>query len=162
MWGRCRKKTLEAGEAAPGFLLKSLNGDKITLAQTLENGAALLAFFKIGCPVCQMTFPFLERMAENAEVRIVGISQDEAGPTEQFNQRFGVTFPTLLDASVEGYPVSKAYGITSVPSFFLVERDGSISKFFQGFSKRDLEELGQRMRIAPFRADDKVPEFRPG
>jgi len=128
----------------------------------LENGPALLAFFKIGCPVCQMTFPFLERMAENAVVQIVGISQDEAGPTEQFNQRFSVTFPTLLDTSTEGYKVSKAYGISSVPSFFLVEQDGSISKSFQGFCKRELEELGERMRVPPFRADEKVPEFRPG
>jgi len=128
----------------------------------LENGPALLAFFKIGCPVCQMTFPFLERMAENAVVQIVGISQDEVGPTEQFNQRFSVTFPTLLDTSAEGYKVSKAYGISSVPSFFLVEQDGSISKSFQGFCKRELEELGERMRVPPFRADEKVPEFRPG
>jgi len=153
---------LEAGKAAPGFVLQISDGGQATLTEALAKGPALLAFFKIGCPVCQMTFPFLERLANNAAIQVIGISQDEAGPTEKFKQKFGVTFPTLLDASSEGYPASNGYGITSVPSFFLVEQDGTISKSFQGFSKRDLEELGERMRVTPFRADEKVPEFRPG
>ena len=65
-------------------------------------------------------------------------------PPKAFNQRFGVTFPTLLDQSKEGYPASNAFGISSVPSLFLVEQDGTIAKAFSGFSKRDLEGLGER------------------
>ena len=91
-----------------------------------------------------------------------GISQDDAKGTGEFNQRFGVTFPTLLDESKRGYPVSNEFGITSVPSLFLVETDGSISKSFSGFSKRDLEQLGERMRVKPFQPDEKVPEFKAG
>lgn len=162
MWKRRRQNVLEPGQPAPGFVLKCLEGDPTSLEQTLQKGPVLLVFFKIGCPVCQMTFPYLERMAANPAIQIVGISQDEAGHTRQFNQRFGVTFSTLLDASAEGYPASNAYGITSVPSFFLVEQDGILSRCFQGFSKRDLEQLGERMQIQPFRPDEKVPELRPG
>jgi peroxiredoxin len=162
MWRRRQRKMPEAGKPAPDFVLKCLGGGQTLLSQTWAKGPALLAFFKIGCPVCQMTFPFLERMASNKVIQIIGISQDEASHTQQFNQRFGVNFQTLLDAAGEGYVASNAYGISSVPTFFLVEQDGIVSKAFEGFCKRDLEEIATRMGVAPFRPDEKVPEFKPG
>src|SRR6266849_2223307 len=141
MWGKRRKAMLEAGTHAPSFQLKDLNGKQESLEQILAKGPALLAFYKIGCPVCQLTFPFLERLAAGRALQIVGISQDDAASTTGFNQRFGVTFPTLLDQSKEGYPASNAFGIGSVPSLFLVEPDGKVSTAFSGFSKHDLEAL---------------------
>jgi len=153
---------LEPGEEAPSFQLTTLDGHNLTMHQVLGKGPALLAFFKVGCPVCQLTFPFLERMASNLAVQILGVSQDDAKGTREFNERFGVTFPTLLDESKKGYPVSNQFGITSVPTFFLVETDGSISKSFSGFSRRDLEALGERMKVKPFKPDEKVPEFKAG
>jgi len=153
---------LDPGTPAPSFQLTTLDGTSLALSQVLAKGPALLAFFKVGCPVCQLTFPFVERMAANDAVLILGISQDDVKGTREFNDRFGVTFPTLLDESKSGYPVSNQFGISSVPTFFLIETDGSISKSFSGFSKRDLEELGERMRVKPFQPDEKVPEFKAG
>jgi len=37
----------------------------------------VLAFFKIDCPTCQLTFPYLQRMADRGQRRIVAISQDD-------------------------------------------------------------------------------------
>ena len=153
---------LEVGSKAPAFHLKSLNGTSIALQDALTKGPALIAFFKIGCPVCQLTFPYLERLAGNSAVQIVGISQDDPDATKFFNERFGITFPTLLDESKAGYPVSNSYGISSVPSLFLIETDGSVSKTFSGFSKRDLEALGERAGMELFHPDDKVPDYKPG
>lgn len=162
MWGKRRQTMLEVGTHAPEFRLESVNGSSVTLQDTLAKGPALLAFFKVGCPVCQLTLPYLERMAGNDAVRIIGISQDDTSSTKAFQTRFGITFPTVLDESKQGYPVSNAFGISSVPSLFLVETDGSVSKAFAGFSKRDLEMLGERMGVKPFRPDEKVPEFKAG
>lgn len=153
---------LEPGGHAPSFQLSTLNGASLALKDVLAKGPALLAFFKVGCPVCQLTFPFLERVAGNDAMQIIGISQDDTKATQEFNQRFGVSFPTLLDESKKGYPVSNEFGISSVPSLFLVETDGSISKAFSGFSKRDLEEIGERTGVKPFRPDERVPEFKAG
>ena len=153
---------LEAGSKAPAFHLKNLNGTSVALQDALTKGPALLAFFKIGCPVCQLTFPYLERLAGNPRVQILGISQDDLDATKFFNERYGVTFPTLLDESKDGYAASNAFGISTVPSLFLVETDGSVSKAFSGFSKRDLEALGERVGVKPFLPDDKVPDYKPG
>jgi peroxiredoxin len=144
-----------------------VDGQAQSLEAILARGPALLAFFKVSCPVCQFTFPFLERIhkgqgSEDGRVQIIAISQDKAGATREFNQEYGVTFPTLLDESNTGYPVSNAFGIDTVPSLFLVEPDGSVSMSGRGFSKKDLETLGQRAGVAPFAPGEKVPENRPG
>ncbi len=118
--------------------------------------------YKVSCPVCQLTFPFLERLAKNDAVRVIGISQDDAKSTTAFNERFAVTFPTLLDEAKEGYPVSNGFGISAVPTVFVVETDGKISKTIEGFSKRDLEDVGNRVHVKPFRPDEYVPEFKAG
>jgi len=153
---------LQRGMHAPPFELDDLAGKKQSLAQILEKGPVLLALFKVGCPVCQLTFPFLERMADNDALQVVGLSQDDVSNTKAFNQRFGVTFPTLIDQAREGYPVSNAFGISVVPSLFLIETDGTISHSFAGFSKRDLEEIGKRINVRPFLPNEYVPEFKSG
>src|ERR1039457_2066800 len=153
---------LKRGMQAPRFELKELAGGRRSLQEMLERGPVLLAFFKVSCPVCQLTFPFLERLAKNDAVQAIGISQDDATSTKAFNDRFGVTFPTLLDEAAEGYPVSNGFGISSVPTVFVVETDGTISNSIEGFSRRDLDAIGERIHVAPFRPDEYVPEFKAG
>ena len=162
MFGRRRKVLVEAGVRAPALHLSGLDGSTKTLEDILAGGPALLAFFKISCPVCQLTAPYLERLAANNAIQVIGISQDDAAATRGFMQRFGVTFPTLLDLSSEDYPASNAYGISSVPSLFLLGRDGTIERAFNGFSKRDFEEIGARAGVSPFGPEDHVPEWKAG
>lgn len=152
---------LSAGVQAPGFTLSALSGERVSLASLTAAGPVLLAFFKISCPVCQLTLPFLERMAGGG-LNMVAISQDDAADTEEFRSAFGVTFTTLLDQESAGYPVSNAYGITHVPTLFLVEPDGRISMASTGFAKADLEALGMRAGVVPFRADEAVPAWKAG
>jgi peroxiredoxin len=161
MWGRKPKVPVAEGAQAPAFQLTALNGEQRTLAQILQDGPALLVFYKISCPVCQLTAPYLQRLAACA-LQVVGISQDDDSSTESFNRRFGVTFPTLLDRSKEGYPASNSFGIASVPSLFLIEQDGTVAKAFHGFSKRDIEALGERAGTPIFRQEDNVPEWKAG
>ena len=51
-----------AGNIAPGFSLKTIDGKVYSLGTLMERGPVVAAFFKISCPVCQFTFPFLERL----------------------------------------------------------------------------------------------------
>jgi peroxiredoxin len=162
MWGRKPKTIVPPGERAPAFELKSLGEGAQSLQEVLSHGPALLVFYKIRCPVCQLVAPYLERLAASSEIQVIGISQDDADSTAGFNQRFGVTFRTLLDEFSAGYAASNAYGISSVPTLFLVDRDGRVAKSFTGFSKRDIEELGDRAGVAPFQAGDSVPEWKAG
>ncbi len=153
---------LESGTRAPAVPLQGR-----PLADILARGPALLAFFKVSCPVCQYTFPFLERLyqgagRDGAPLQIIGVSQDKASATRDFVEEFGVTFPVLLDEAASGYPASNAFGLHSVPSLFLIEKDGTISQAGNGFSKQELEAIGSRVGVAPFQPGERVPDFRPG
>jgi peroxiredoxin len=151
------------GASAPDIDLNDLDGSAWNLRKALELGPVVLAFFKVSCPTCQFTFPFLQRLADssNSSHRLVAISQDDAPNTREFEQRTGVSMPTLIDVPPR-YSASNAYRITSVPSIFLVETDGTISMAAAGFHKAALEDLGQRFGVAPFRETDHVPALRPG
>ncbi len=86
MASRGHHRLLEPGSRAPEFRLELLSGGAATLTDILTGGPVLLAFFKISCPVCQLTFPFLERIHAAGAVRIFGISQDDAEETREFNR----------------------------------------------------------------------------
>jgi peroxiredoxin len=161
-----------AGNMAPGFSLKSLDGKEHSLQQLIQPGPVVAAFFKVSCPVCQFTFPFLERIYKRYggdHATFLGISQDDARATKDFAKEFGTTFPMLLDEKQAGYPVSNAYGLTSVPTIFLIETDGTVKVSCMGFVKKDLESIDKELalgkKITPaalFRLDESVPAHKPG
>jgi peroxiredoxin len=155
---------LAAGENARDFALEDLAGQSWSLGEALRRGSVLLAFFKISCPTCQLTLPFLQRLADGAgeqAPQLVVVSQDDAAGTAQFHKRFHLSMRTVLDKS-PAFPVSNAFGISHVPSLFLIEPDGRISMAAAGFGKTHLEKLGERFGVAPFGARDRVPVFQPG
>src|SRR5277367_5642431 len=163
---------LDAGKIAPGFSLQALDGKEYSLNAAMKRGLVVVAFFKISCPVCQFTFPFLERLYKRYggdDVTFLGISQDDARDTKEFAKEFGTTFPMVLDEKASGYVASNAYGLTSVPTIFLIETDGTVKVSCVGFDKQGLEaigaELAERKKIAPaalFRPDESVPVHKPG
>ena len=151
---------LTKGSKALQFTLKDLEGAPHSLKEILSSGPVLLALYKISCPVCQLTLPYLSCIAAGA-LQIVAVSQDDTAATRKFQARFGV-LPTLLDREEEGYPVSNAFGITHVPSLFLIEPDGTISLASEGFVKSDLESIGARAGLPLFRQDETVPAWKAG
>jgi peroxiredoxin len=159
-----RHELLDTGTRAPDFQLTALDGGHRSLSELLSRGPAVLAFFKVSCPICQMTFPYLERIhaAAGAALPIYGISQNDDEDTSDFARRYGVTFPILLDSEDDGFPMSNAYGISSVPTVFVVESDGAISSVTEGWSRRDVAALGERAGTSPLRPSDNVPEWKAG
>ncbi|HEX3748848.1 MAG TPA: TlpA disulfide reductase family protein [Bryobacteraceae bacterium] len=162
MAARGQHRLLTAGTQAPEFRLELLGGGTTTLAEILAGGPALLAFFKISCPVCQMTFPFLQRLGAAGAVRVFGISQNDAADTREFNDEFGVAFPTLLDSEDGGFPASNDYGISSVPTMFLVEPGGRIVNVMEGWRKKEMEGLAGPVATGLFRPGEYVPEWKAG
>lgn len=161
---------IEPGNIAPRFSLKGLDAKACTLESLLERGPVVVAFFKISCPVCQFTFPFLQRIADRfagGSASVIGISQDDARSTKEFNQEYGIRFPVLLDDA--GYPASNAYGLTNVPTVFLIAPDGTVKINCMGFDKAALEkiaaQLAQHEKISAgplFRPDEVIPAYKPG
>lgn len=161
---------LEAGRKAPEILLPTTDGGKFSLAAALQRGPVLAAFFKISCPVCQLAAPFLDRISRaygNGKVTLVGVSQDSRKDTLAFMKEFGVGFPVALDPAAS-YPASNAYGLTNVPSLFLIEPGGKIAVSSVGWAKAEFDDVNARFAqaVGKPKADifdgNSVPEWKAG
>lgn len=156
-------RALDTGVIAPDFILPTTDGKQISLGEALKKGAVLLAFFKVSCPVCQYAFPFFERVFRSNRgnnITVLGISQDTPKKTKGFAQEYGVTFPVAIDDESNGYAVSNAYGLTNVPTAFLIAPSGDIEVSSVGWSKRDVEAINQR--LAEYRNQPASPIWRSG
>jgi peroxiredoxin len=163
---------LEAGVQAPEIELQYVDGKKFSLKEERKKGPVVAVFFKVSCPVCQMALPYLDRIykayGRSGAFTFVGVSQDNAADTKAFNRQFNTSFPVLLDPAGK-YPVSNAYGLTNVPTTFLISPEGGIEFSTVSWSKADVEQLGRRLANISdmpveqvFRPGEKVPEFKPG
>ena len=161
---------IKTGKSAPAFGLTAIDGTTYTLPEALKKGPVLAAFFKVTCPTCQYTFPFLERLHQQLRAhgaQIWGIAQDGVKDGQRFARDFGVTFPILIDD--KPYRVSRQYGLEYVPTLFLVEPDGAVAVESEGFAKRDLLAIQKSLAgslSAPagelFSPKENVPEYKPG
>lgn len=150
---------ISPGDQAPSITLQDAKGGSHALKTLAASGPVVLAFFKISCPVCQYTMPFLERI-KDGKVPIIGVSQDDAESTAEFQSEFSPNLTVLLDEYP--YPASDGFRITHVPTLFQVEPDGRVSHAWEGFSRADLEQLGERTGLPVFLPEERVPAFRPG
>jgi peroxiredoxin len=169
---------LTAGTKAPDFSLPAVStrdggkdGGTFSLHDALQQGPVLAAFFKVSCPTCQYTFPYLERIHKahgDKKITIVGISQNDQRDTAAFMKEYGITFRILLD-DPNGYAVSNAYGLTNVPSLFLIGQDGKIEISSVGWVKKEVEDINRKLSAAQqtavppiFRPGEDVRDSRPG
>jgi len=160
-----RREIPAPGSLAPSLDFCGIEGKALSLAEILKSGPTILFFYKASCPICQFTAPYLERMYETPgrkDVQFFAVSQDDADTAREFSRDFGITFPTLLDEEERSYPASNAFGISHVPSTFLIDTDGIISWALDGFSKTEFEELGRRVEAPPFLTGEYVPSWKAG
>ncbi len=57
------QKPFEIGDLAPEVTFFDAMGREHTLTSLLAEGPVLLAFFKVSCPTCQLTLPYLQRIS---------------------------------------------------------------------------------------------------
>jgi len=159
--------TVATGEQAPTVALTGLDGQVYRLEEA--EGPVLAVFFKVGCETCRLIFPYLERLYQaypQLGWHLWGVSQDSATDSRAFADKYGATFPILLD---EGWTVSQAYDPEGVPASFLIGSDGRVMRALLAFQKEALNELSaaiadqigaQPVVIVP--ENDPAPPFRPG
>jgi thiol-disulfide isomerase/thioredoxin len=141
---------LKAGDEAPAFYLKDLQGKDVflrnfcgeKLRQPWKNKtkyAVILSFFASWCEPCKREVPILEEVAEkykDKKLKIflvnVGEKKDVVKP---FVEKQGYSLPVLLDV----YKVvsEKKYNIKSLPRLIIIDPNGVIRLVKRGFHDRE-------------------------
>ncbi|MDX2266560.1 MAG: TlpA disulfide reductase family protein [Bryobacter sp.] len=140
-----------AGEQAPPLVAHDEAGNRRTFAFP-----ALVVFLKTTCPTCQFALPYLKRLPESSP-GLLAVSQDPPSTTQRFAARFGAELPYCFDPAEAGYSLSNAFGITHVPTLFLIDSRGKVETVIEGFDKLALEDLG-----IEFLPEEKLPLYKPG
>jgi peroxiredoxin len=158
-----------AGEPIQDFALAGLDGRTYDSRDARRKGLLLFAIYKKGCGTCQYTMPFLQRFHQEYAgegFQLWGIAQDSAEETGEFAERFGLTFPLLLDTDLT---VTAAYGLTHVPGIYLVYDSDTILRHAPAFAKDELNAMAQVVAeqcsipyVPVIRDEDNAPAFKPG
>jgi peroxiredoxin len=161
---------INSGKKAPDFKLPATDGKPYSLKEVLAKNVTLVVFYKDTCPTCQFALPFIGRIYQaykDKGLQVLGIEQDDKQRTVAFSQEYGLTFPALLD--MENYKVSYAYGIDTVPTIFLVDKNGEILFTSVGFVKDELAELSKKIaeklgvkNFEVFKPGENVPALKAG
>lgn len=148
-------RSLQVGDEAPGFHLKTLDGHDLKLAD-LRGKYVLLDIWATWCAPCVAELPNLRRVhhefSKDKRFALVGISVDErAGDVASMVKTLKLAWPQSL-AGPES-PLSSAYGAMAIPATFLIGPDGKIlAKDLRGEALRKAvaEALSRKSGHEPF------------
>ena len=129
----------QAGTVAPDFSLGDLSGKPFTLKQ-FKGKVVFLDFWAPWCDPCREELPVLDALykkygKEGLEVIGVDIDDSEKRAAEFF-QKVPVTLTILIDRKAA---VRRDYRIRTLPTAFIVGKDGVIRYVHMGFGKEFLQ-----------------------
>ncbi len=134
------RSVVKAGEEAVNFVLETLDGERIELAD-LRGKGVFLNFWATYCPPCEKEMPIMEELYDTYKkqgVEIIAVNVDEPPLTvERFVKRYKLTFPIAID---KGMLVSDAYGIRPLPTTILIDEHGEVVHVHQGGMTRSMVE----------------------
>jgi len=130
------------GRQAPDITLNDLEGQPVHLA-SLDGTVQLVDFWATWCAPCREEMPMLKElnaMYKDQGLRILAISDEDPEVVKKFVGAHDIPFITLVE---DGDAAAK-FGVLSLPTAFLIDRDGKIAETFYGPKPRP--ELEGRIR----------------
>ena len=133
----------QAGQAAPDFSLKSLEGEQVKLSD-LKGQVVVLDFWASWCPPCREALPHLGRLyGENQDgVKVLAVNTGEqADAARAFVQAQNLqNLTVLLDPDNS---VAQRYGVSSIPTTVVIGPDGKVQRTFVGLGPDTFSEIKQ-------------------
>jgi peroxiredoxin len=127
---------------APNFTLSTLKGEEISLSD-YKGKIIFLNFWATWCPPCRKEMPSMQTLHEQMQgnpFAMIAVNLQEEKPTvEQFITDKGYTFPVLLDST--GEVGGAMYGVQSIPTTYIIGKDGEILARLVGTREWDTTEI---------------------
>ena len=125
---------VKAGDAAPEFALKDLDGKEVTLA-SLKGKVVLLDFWATWCGPCKAAMPTIQKLSEEykaKDVVILGVNtwEQKKDGAKDYMASKKYTYGCLLN----GDDLAKAYGISGIPTLVIIGKDGKVVEIEVGLS----------------------------
>jgi len=114
------------GQPAPALEAVDLHGTAWSLA-TADVPVTWVNFWATSCEPCRTEMPAMQRLAEEheGELLVLGVDWGEGRDTvEDFVDRYGVTYPILLDPTLENY--YRWATADGLPRHYFIGADGTV------------------------------------
>jgi len=122
---------------APDFTLQDISGRNISLSD-YKGKVVLLEFWATWCPPCNASVPALVELTRKYEQKdfiVIGVSidsdSDASEKVRKFSSSHNINFPVLLANET----TAKIYNVISIPTSFLIGKDGKIADIYKGYSE---------------------------
>lgn len=135
------KPKVPRANQAPDFTLTSLEGSPVRLSD-FEGRVVLVDFWATWCGPCRRTIPDLvalynEHNAGGFDVLGIALERQGIERLGPYVQQSNIPYPVLIGTS----EVVRSYGnIRSIPTAFLIGRDGTVRQKFVGVQPRSVLE----------------------
>lgn len=129
--------------SAPDFTLQDINGESFQLS-SLKGQPVLLEFWFPTCGACIAAVPYVNEFSKTFKekgLKVIAIefSEVEKKFIRDYIDQNKMTTPTLI----KGKSVAMEYGVSSGPTFVLLDKDHKIVYFKSGFNE---DEISSRLR----------------
>ena len=137
---------LDKGNIAPQFNAPSMGGGDVSLA-SFKGRVVYLDFWASWCGPCRKSVPWLSELQKKyAEEGLVVLAVNEDSKrenAEKFLQDIHPAFTPLFDS--EG-AIAKSYAPPSMPSSYLIDRNGEVTAIFKGFHDGDEAQIESEIK----------------
>lgn len=131
------------GDKAVPFSGQDLQGNPIDIAPLIGKQVIVLKFGSIYCSTCVQAitaFSELQKRHSTEDLKVVGINLDIYGTfrVKRFYRGYAdlVRFPVLID---KGLKISSSYGVATLPSVVIIDKDGKVVRVMMGYQEEELE-----------------------
>ena len=130
------------GRTAPEIALSTLTGGQFSLSEARDAGqVVVLAFWASWCGPCQREIPALKILQEDLAgqpVQIVLVNVDKnAQDARRFLRRINVGEADLVVAMDNEAVALGSYGVLSMPTAFVIDRNGTVKITKVGYSEEN-------------------------
>ncbi len=140
---------VDIGDIAPDFSGPTPDGDTVSLSDVLaKNGkVTIVEFWASWCPYCRAEMPNVSNIYKKyhdkgLEIISVSIDQNKSEWVKGIEE-FDMNWAHISNLMEWDDPVAALYGVTSIPSNFLLNEDGEV--IAKGLKGEQLESLVSRL-----------------
>ncbi|MCW5766559.1 MAG: TlpA family protein disulfide reductase [Phycisphaeraceae bacterium] len=168
----------KVGDAAPEIIGKDASGKEMKLSD-LKGNVVVIDFWATWCPPCRAAMPEIQKLHEKFQgknVKVIGVAvwerphtpakEGETKPERVYNGKpfeYMKAMKFTYSCWAEGDDSAKKYGVTGIPSMWVIDADGKIIAHETGFDpSKGLKEIEAAVSKAAKDAKAAAPSSKTG
>jgi len=141
----CAREKKQPQGVAPDFTLKTLDNEDISLSG-FKGKVVLLDFWATWCGPCRESIPHLVQLQKTYQEKgfqVIGLSVDkgDGNAVRKFVKSMDIPYPVAIAPE----DVARNYGVSSLPTTLLIDKQGKIRDKIIGFSSAITAQMGAKI-----------------